>query len=68
VENYSAIVVGGGFSGIVASAKLSDMGLDHVVLESGTRLGGTWQHNEYPGCAADAFGQVYSISFFLYAW
>ncbi len=36
---------------------------DFVVLEKGGGVGGTWQHNLYPGCACDIPSHLYSFSF-----
>jgi cation diffusion facilitator CzcD-associated flavoprotein CzcO len=38
---------------------------DFVVLEKSEDLGGTWHHNQYPGCACDVPSPLYSYSFEL---
>ena len=37
------------------------MGLDFVILEKGSGVGGTWYWNSYPGAACDADSHLYSI-------
>ena len=47
-------VVGGGFSGIMAAARLKERGVTDVMLiESGADFGGTWYWNRYPGSQCD---------------
>jgi len=64
--NYSAIIVGAGFSGIGMATRLRQMGVDDfVVLDRGNDLGGTWRDNSYPGAACDVPSNLYSFSFAL---
>lgn len=43
MENYDAIVVGGGFAGVTAAREMASQGLRTVLLEARDRLGGrTW--------------------------
>ena len=59
-----AIVVGAGFSGICAGVKLREAGFhEFVILEKGSRVGGTWRENTYPGAACDVPSHLYSYSF-----
>ena len=47
-------VIGGGFSGIMAAARLKERGVGDVMLiESGADFGGTWYWNRYPGSQCD---------------
>ena len=58
------VVVGAGIGGIAAAIELRRHGFDEVtVLERGSRLGGTWAYNRYPGCACDVPSHLYSFSF-----
>ena len=57
-------IIGGGFSGLGAAIKLHEAGFDeHVILERGPTVGGTWRDNTYPGCACDVESHLYSFSF-----
>jgi monoamine oxidase len=49
VETYDAIVVGGGFAGLVAARDLADAGHTVVLLEARERLGGRTWTTTYPG-------------------
>lgn len=64
-RDVEALIVGGGISGISASVRLRrDLGMkDIVLIEAGDRLGGTWAHNTYPGCACDIPSSLYSFEF-----
>ncbi|WP_189932273.1 flavin-containing monooxygenase [Streptomyces sulfonofaciens] len=58
------IVVGAGFGGVAAAAELLRHGFEDVtLLEAAAELGGTWQHNRYPGAACDVPSHLYSYSF-----
>jgi cation diffusion facilitator CzcD-associated flavoprotein CzcO len=58
------IIVGAGFGGLAAAIELRRHGFSDVtVLERGSRLGGTWRDNDYPGCACDVPSHLYSFSF-----
>lgn len=55
-----AVIVGGGFGGILTAAKLKDAGIeDFIVIEKGGGFGGTWYWNRYPGIACDMKSYVY---------
>ena len=58
-ENYNAIIVGSGFSGIEMGRRLNECGLKYVILEKSAGLGGTWYDNRYPGAACDITSQLY---------
>jgi cation diffusion facilitator CzcD-associated flavoprotein CzcO len=62
--DHEVTVVGAGFSGIGASIALSRAGIDdHVLLEDGDDVGGTWYWNRYPGVAVDIPSFSYQFSF-----
>ncbi|MDQ3108022.1 MAG: NAD(P)/FAD-dependent oxidoreductase, partial [Actinomycetota bacterium] len=42
---------------------LQRAGIEHVVLEKGEDVGGTWRDNRYPGCRCDVPSHLYSFSF-----
>ena len=60
VEEVDAVVVGGGFSGLLAAARLRDAGLDRIrIVEAGADVGGTWHWNRYPGAQCDIESYIY---------
>jgi cation diffusion facilitator CzcD-associated flavoprotein CzcO len=66
VEHATVCIIGSGFAGIAAAAKLREAGItDIVVLERAQSVGGTWRDNTYPGCACDIPSHLYSLSFAL---
>jgi len=60
---HDAIVIGAGVSGIYQIKRLTDLGLDAIVLEGESDLGGTWYRNRYPGCRFDSESYTYGYSF-----
>jgi len=57
-EDVDVAIVGGGFSGLLAAARLIERGVDGFrIVESGADFGGTWYWNRYPGaqCDTDAY-------------
>ncbi|OBG90508.1 4-hydroxyacetophenone monooxygenase [Mycobacterium sp. E136] len=61
---HDTLIVGAGFTGIGAAIKLSEAGVDGlVILERSDRVGGTWRDNTYPGAACDIPSLLYSFSF-----
>jgi cyclohexanone monooxygenase len=57
-EDVEVAIVGGGFSGLLAAARLSERGVtDFRLVEAGADFGGTWYWNRYPGaqCDTDAY-------------
>ena len=58
VEDVEIAIVGGGFSGLLAAARLSERGVTSFrIIEAGADFGGTWYWNRYPGaqCDTDAY-------------
>ncbi len=63
-EHHDVVVIGAGFSGLGATIKLAQAGVeDVVVLERSDEVGGTWRDNTYPGVACDIPSVLYSYSF-----
>lgn len=60
VDEVDAIVVGGGFGGLMTGAHLRKAGVPRVrVIEAGSGFGGVWYWNRYPGAACDTEAYVY---------
>lgn len=54
------VVIGGGFGGLLAGAKLREQGIEDVrIIEKAGEFGGTWYWNRYPGAACDIESYVY---------
>lgn len=60
---YDAIVIGAGFSGLAMLHHLRGIGLNTLVLEGESSIGGTWWVNRYPGVRTDSEFSYYSFSF-----
>ncbi|MDT8913313.1 NAD(P)/FAD-dependent oxidoreductase [Amycolatopsis sp. PS_44_ISF1] len=59
-DKVDAVVVGGGFGGLLAAARLRQAGLERVrVIEKGGDFGGTWYWNRYPGIHCDVESYIY---------
>ncbi|MCD7107804.1 NAD(P)/FAD-dependent oxidoreductase [Rhizobium sp. DKSPLA3] len=55
-----AVVIGGGFGGILTAIRLKKAGIDDImIIEKGGDFGGTWYWNRYPGLACDMKSYVY---------
>jgi acetone monooxygenase len=62
-EEFDAVVVGAGFTGLYQLYKFRQLGLKVKVLEAGTGVGGTWYWNRYPGARTDSESRVYQYWF-----
>ncbi|MFE3757978.1 flavin-containing monooxygenase [Nocardia tengchongensis] len=59
-EEVQVAVLGGGFGGLLAGARLTDGGVtDFRIVEQGGDFGGTWYWNRYPGVQCDVESYVY---------
>ena len=57
-DDLDIAIIGGGFSGLLAAARLSERGVSRLrIIEAGGDFGGTWYWNRYPGaqCDTDAY-------------
>jgi cation diffusion facilitator CzcD-associated flavoprotein CzcO len=63
VEQFDAIVIGAGVSGLYQLLRLRQAGLSARCLEDGGGVGGTWYWNRYPGCRFDSESESYGYSF-----
>ena len=59
---HEVIVIGSGVSGIYAIKRLTDLGMDAILLEGDEDLGGTWYRNRYPSCRFDSESYTYGYS------
>ena len=61
-------IIGGGISGVAMAARLVQAGVEFVLFEKNSALGGTWFENRYPGCRLDSSNFCYSFSFAQTTW
>jgi len=54
VEQYDAIIIGAGISGMFMLYRLRELGMTTRVFEMGSNVGGTWYWNRYPGARFDS--------------
>jgi cyclohexanone monooxygenase len=54
-----ALVIGGGFAGLLAAVRLIEQGIQVRIIERGGDFGGTWYWNRYPGAACDVESYIY---------
>jgi 4-hydroxyacetophenone monooxygenase len=65
---FSVVVIGAGISGMLASVRLTQAGISHIVVEKNREVGGSWWENAYPGAGVDTPSYLYSYSFFPRSW
>jgi cyclohexanone monooxygenase len=59
-DAVEVVVIGGGFGGLLAGARLREAGVSDLrMIEKGGDFGGTWYWNRYPGAACDVESYVY---------
>ncbi|HJR24752.1 MAG TPA: NAD(P)/FAD-dependent oxidoreductase [Acidimicrobiales bacterium] len=59
-DEVDALVIGGGFGGLLTAARLHEAGVERfVMLEKGGDFGGTWYWNRYPGAMCDIESYIY---------
>lgn len=62
------LIIGAGPSGIgmaIRAQQTYGSSVSYEIIEKGTRVGGTWAQNTYPGCGCDVASHFYSFSFAL---
>lgn len=60
VEEIEVAIVGAGFGGMLAAARLQQAGVeDYRIIEKAGDFGGTWYWNRYPGAQCDIESYVY---------
>ncbi len=62
VEQFDAVVIGAGISGLYQLYRLRQLGLSVQTYEDGSGVGGTWYWNRYPGCRFDSESETYGYS------
>ncbi len=59
-DEVDVLIVGGGFGGLQAGARLRDAGVRDIrIIEKGGDFGGTWYWNRYPGAQCDVESYIY---------
>ncbi len=59
-DETDVLVIGGGFGGLLAAARLREAGVDRIrIVEKGGDFGGTWYWNRYPGAQCDIESYIY---------
>ena len=59
-DEVEVLIVGGGFGGMLAAARLRKAGIDDFrIIEKGGDFGGTWYWNRYPGASCDIEAYIY---------
>ena len=59
-DEVEVVIIGGGFGGMLAAARLREAGIDDFkIIEKGGDFGGTWYWNRYPGASCDIESYVY---------
>ena len=59
-DKVQVAVIGGGFGGLLAAARLREAGVEDIrVIEKGGDFGGTWYWNRYPGAQCDIESYIY---------
>ena len=59
-DRVEVLFIGGGFSALLTSARLRQVGVESIrIVERGADVGGTWYWNRYPGLACDVVAYDY---------
>ena len=59
-DAVEVVVIGGGFGGLLAAARLREAGIEDVrIIEKAGDFGGTWYWNRYPGAQCDVESYIY---------
>jgi len=59
-DEVEVAVIGGGFGGLLAGARLRELGLQDIrMIDPAGDFGGTWYWNRYPGIACDIESYTY---------
>jgi 4-hydroxyacetophenone monooxygenase len=63
LRDFSVVVIGAGMGGLNAAVQLKHAGIDFVVIEKNSGVGGTWFENHYPGARVDSPSRAYTHIF-----
>ena len=63
VDQFDAIIIGAGVTGLYALYRMRQLGFTCRIFEHGSGVGGTWFWNRYPGCRFDSESYTYGYSF-----
>lgn len=63
VNDFDAVVLGAGFSGLYMLYRLREAGYSTRVFETGGGVGGVWYWNRYPGAKCDIESIYYNYTF-----
>ena len=63
IDQFDAIIIGAGVTGLYSLYRLRQLGFSVQVFEEGGGVGGTWFWNRYPGCRFDSESYTYGYSF-----
>lgn len=59
-DEVEVALIGGGFGGLLAGARLREAGVDDIrFIDAAGDFGGTWYWNRYPGIACDIESYIY---------
>ncbi|MEC9344835.1 MAG: NAD(P)/FAD-dependent oxidoreductase [Pseudomonadota bacterium] len=59
-DEIDVLIVGGGFGGLLAGARLKMAGVESFrIIDKAADFGGTWYWNRYPGAACDTESYIY---------
>jgi cation diffusion facilitator CzcD-associated flavoprotein CzcO len=59
-DHCDVIIVGGGYGGLLAGARLREAGCESIrIIEEAGDFGGTWYWNRYPGLMCDIEAHIY---------
>jgi len=59
-DEVEVLVIGGGFGGLLAGARLRQEGVEDIrIIDPASDFGGTWYWNRYPGIACDIESYTY---------
>ncbi|ATD69361.1 MULTISPECIES: flavin-containing monooxygenase [Gordonia] len=62
-DGFRVAVIGAGISGLAMAIRLEQAGIDYILIDKNTAVGGTWHENVYPGCGVDTPSYLYALSF-----